>query len=267
MLPLFQHFNHKHAAYFSLFPTKNLSFVPHIHIDYEVIYVLEGTVEVTIDTQTYILYPSDVCFIYSHQVHSFHTPEYSNTLLLIINPQLVSSIFKHATGLVPTHPVIHLGPANKEVKHMLLALHQEQQTLQNTCVMNGYIHIVMGRIHGCTTFSNRLDRNTSSLQLVLKYMSNHYTEPITLEHLSSDLGLSTSYISLIFKSHIGFNFSFYRNYLRVNLAQTLLLESNLAVTEIAYQCGFESLRSFNRAFKKVVGTSPTQYKLKASPNI
>ncbi|MGL4344628.1 MAG: AraC family transcriptional regulator [Cellulosilyticaceae bacterium] len=259
MLPLFQHFIHPTTNSFSLFPTQNLNFIPHIHLDYEVVYVLEGTVEVTVDCNTYTLYPTDVCLIASHQVHSFHTPSTSKTLLLILDPSTLGSLFSSKTLKIPSSPVIPSGTYHMEIKELLEKLHIEQQTTKNALVMQGYLMVIMGRIHSMTTYTDHTLTHQSALQLILKYMSEHYQEPISLDTVASHLGLSRSYVSSLFNTQIGFSFNSYRNTLRVDLAKSLLLSPDYTITEIAFHCGFESLRSFNRVFKDLVGVSPSLY--------
>ncbi|MEG1829807.1 MAG: AraC family ligand binding domain-containing protein, partial [Cellulosilyticaceae bacterium] len=78
MIPHFQNF--KHVQSFIAYEAHNLSFIPHIHSHYELVYVTQGSVQVTVDSITYDLSPHDLCFIASHSLHSFHTPHFSNCL-------------------------------------------------------------------------------------------------------------------------------------------------------------------------------------------
>jgi AraC-like DNA-binding protein len=50
--------------------------------------------------------------------------------------------------------------------------------------------------------------------------------------------------------------------LRIEKAKALLLNPNLRISEIAYEVGFQSLTHFNRVFKRILGRSPTEYRLR-----
>ena len=56
------------------------------------------------------------------------------------------------------------------------------------------------------------------------------------------------------------SFNQYVNSLRVNLAQNLLRSTKKSVLDICYECGFDSQRTFNRAFKELCGASPSAYR-------
>jgi AraC-like DNA-binding protein len=64
----------------------------------------------------------------------------------------------------------------------------------------------------------------------------------------------------MFKKATGLTFTDYLSRTRVERAKNLLLNPNVRVSEVAYDCGFISLTHFNRVFKKVVGKSPTFYR-------
>ena len=86
---------------------------------------------------------------------------------------------------------------------------------------------------------------------------------VVLEDAASAIGYDYAYISKKFKSAIGISFRKYVNTLRIILAKQLLLNETKTITEIASECGFNSLRAFNIEFKKAEGITPTEYKRKS----
>jgi YesN/AraC family two-component response regulator len=66
----------------------------------------------------------------------------------------------------------------------------------------------------------------------------------------------------MFKKATGLHFTEYLARVRVEKAKNLLLNPNLRISEIAYEVGFQSLTHFNRIFRRLVGESPTEYRLK-----
>jgi len=78
--------------------------------------------------------------------------------------------------------------------------------------------------------------------------------------------MSSFYFCKKFKKITGINFTEYITWVRVERSKNLLLNPNLRVSEIAYEVGFQSLTHFNRMFKRVLGSSPTDYRLQFSSN-
>jgi AraC-like DNA-binding protein len=78
--------------------------------------------------------------------------------------------------------------------------------------------------------------------------------------LEEELHLSKYYISHLFGDKLGIRFNDYINSLRISEACRLLRTSTLSVTEISDASGFGTLRTFNRAFMKQMGMSPSEYR-------
>jgi len=72
--------------------------------------------------------------------------------------------------------------------------------------------------------------------------------------------MSTFYFGKMFKKGTGLTFVDYLSRTRIEKTKKLLLNKNLRINEIAYDCGFVSLTHFNRIFKRVVGMSPTAFR-------
>lgn len=95
-----------------------------------------------------------------------------------------------------------------------------------------------------------------------QYVRDHYAEELSLAKVSAAVHTSLFYFCKLFRKVTGLTFTEYVSRTRVEKARNLLLNPNLRVSEIAYAAGFQSLTHFNRVFKKVVGESPTAYRLR-----
>jgi AraC-like DNA-binding protein len=93
-----------------------------------------------------------------------------------------------------------------------------------------------------------------------EYIASHQFDPIHLEEIAHALNVSTFHFCRIFKQATGLTFVAYLSRLRVEKAKILLQDKSLRITEIAYEVGFQSLTHFNRIFRKLVGSSPTEYR-------
>ena len=99
----------------------------------------------------------------------------------------------------------------------------------------------------------------SIIQEVLDYINNHYTQPIRMENLAHSFGVSVSYLSHEFARFTNRSVYDYVLYRRVILARQQMLGDS-SMNDIAYQCGFNDYSNFLRAFTKIVGMSPSQYR-------
>lgn len=93
-----------------------------------------------------------------------------------------------------------------------------------------------------------------------RFIGDHQAETISLDQIAKALNVSTFYFCKMFKKTTGLTFTHYLARTRIERAKNLLLNPHARVSEIAYDCGFVSLTHFNRIFKRVVGTSPTDYR-------
>ncbi len=96
--------------------------------------------------------------------------------------------------------------------------------------------------------------------LVTKYINQNYMYELPLEKLAQMAGYSKYHFSRIFKEHNGMSFIQYINGKRIKAAERLMADSTMPITEVAMQSGFASLTTFNRAFRKAKGCSPTEFR-------
>ncbi len=92
-----------------------------------------------------------------------------------------------------------------------------------------------------------------------EYIHRHFAEErSTVETIAKELGISREKLAELFRQYTGLYPKQYINRLRVDYANSLLLEG-YNITEAAFQAGFGSIRTFNSAYKAITGMSPTDY--------
>ncbi|GGD57629.1 helix-turn-helix domain-containing protein [Paenibacillus nasutitermitis] len=101
---------------------------------------------------------------------------------------------------------------------------------------------------------------------MIHYIQNHYQESLTLSDLSRKFSMSMSRISERIKEMTELTFTQFLNDLRIRHACSLLVSTMMNVTEIAYEVGYNSYKTFSRLFRERKGVVPTVYrKLKTQP--
>lgn len=98
------------------------------------------------------------------------------------------------------------------------------------------------------------------IEAVCNFLETHHEEPISLGDAAGAAHMSPSAFSRFFTANMGRTFVDYLTEVRIQRARTLLLNSDLPITEIATRSGFTNLSNFNRRFRGRQGLSPTQYR-------
>ena len=143
------------------------------------------------------------------------------------------------------------------IKNIALDVQQKKGVLYETVIEN-CLAIILAHIFERMEFEDVRQRNISAIQSILLYCSEHYNEDISLEKIAENTHMSKYYISHIFSKEIGISMSEYINSLRIRDAETLLMQGEMSITEVAFAVGFNSLRSFNRHFFAQTGRTPRQ---------
>jgi len=109
----------------------------------------------------------------------------------------------------------------------------------------------------------RRDEALAELELLMNEEKLFLDPDLNLRMLSGQLRIHSNYLSRIINEEFGVNFNDYINRHRIEEACRMLRRpenSKKNITEIMYQCGFYSKSTFNTAFKKITGTTPSRYR-------
>lgn len=105
-------------------------------------------------------------------------------------------------------------------------------------------------------------KHTDTMYKVVRYIKNNYTSKITLDNVASEVFLSKSYLSKVFKDEMNMNITYYINILKIEKSKSLLLDNKMSLVEISNAIGFTDQSYFTKVFKKIVGISPGKYREK-----
>lgn len=256
-----------------------LVFPPHWHEEIELIYVLEGEFEVWLNNRLYHLKKGELLIIGSREIHYFINNNLTGKRILIqFNLNLLENVYSDMQNLKFIMPLFRKSHqlntsinmnAHHQLERQILELREEFQNKDKA-----YKFALMARMYDLITVllrhipveqysekeMNKLDKQLDILEKIFTYVEGHYKENIALEHISKIANFSPYHFTRFFKENTGMTFLQYLHLYRIEKAKKLLLSSSYQVIEIALQCGFESVKTFNRVFKDLTGYSPTQYK-------
>lgn len=101
-----------------------------------------------------------------------------------------------------------------------------------------------------------------AIRIAKTYIAKNYQNDISLNIVAEAVNLSPVYFSILFKREVGQNYIDYLNQYRINVARDLLKDIKYNVNEVASSVGFNDTRYFSKTFKKIVGITPSQYKVR-----
>jgi len=108
--------------------------------------------------------------------------------------------------------------------------------------------------------SPSLMSNNDRINRIFKYVELNYMNKITLDEIGDQIQMSPSAVSRFFKGKTMYRFSDFLNDYRVDRVAQLMLTTDDSISEICYACGFNNVANFNRAFKKRMGMTPSDYR-------
>lgn len=235
-------------------------FPEHIHPQVEMLYVFSGCAAMLIDGRTYDLHAGDLGISFPGVVHGYAGSGISDSAMLIFSPELSSDFKGLLSRACPKDPVLRAGSLSDNVSMCMHAIRRECAGGNDPRVLKGYIQVILASAVPKLEFFNQPPGSSDIAYRILQYLALHFTEPIALTDLSRALGVSESHLSHTFSRRFRTNFRTYINTLRLDHACTLLSGTDISITQILYDCGFESPRTFNRVFFEQYGITPSDYR-------
>lgn len=259
-------------------PRYNMPF--HWHKEWEIIHVVEGVFRVHADNHLYTAQKGDILLLRDGMLHG-GTPEkciyecilfdlhgfYRNYDIL---KKYIRPIYRH--DILPDifYPAGKITEIDNAVK-MLTTGYQNFSTdnnLQNPLelMVFTYISQLFTAIlqHDLYTLNNTTDADSPQkiylLKNILEYIELQYSRNITLDELANVAGMNPNYFCKYFRSIIHQTPMEYVNIYRIEKATQLLHSTNLSITEVGMECGFNDSSHFIKVFRKYKGMTPMQYR-------
>ena len=242
----------------------------HFHQDLEIIYVLEGEVEVTVESEIYKLDKGDFMLVNANKRHSAfsHSEE-----LLIASFKINFSMLADYMGTNQllfwcntTEQKAESYDLLKEVLDRILSCyyHQEKEgAVYLNSIYYEAVFLLVTRFMIAADDSRMKESfsiDNSRIFEIQNYVQANFQKQISLNDLAKKLYLSNAYLSKYIKKHFGVSFSDYVNNIRLFHAMEDLIYTDKKITRIALDNGFPTTASFNKAFKDVYNMTPSAYR-------
>ena len=247
----------------------------HWHNSIEIIYVLKGSLNITIDTDSFTLNEREVEIINSDESHSISAIADNKVLIFNIDPFFFEKYYKDINNVFfytnSNDDEDQNGSEYDELKTILSQILCEyvqkvedyDEEIEKHLITLLY-HLV-NNFHYLTHEKEELKEKTDQLDRyhrISKYIYNNYNNNITLKEIAKKEFLSPHYLSHEIKYATGYSFTDLINLTRVEESIKLLLDSDMSISEISDEIGFSHVRYFNKNFKLYYNCTPLQYRKK-----
>lgn len=250
----------------------------HYHDELEFIPVYEGNFHCTVYDKEYTAHAGEIVFINSRVPHSTMRKEPTRTGLLQFkesdfNDNEITKIIKYSMRYQSQvyYPIKIFS--EKELFSVVTDILTESENKNKSyeIFVKSGIYRILGILYreGILSDADRIynTREIKKILPILSYINNNYSENITLDLASAQLGFDQSYFCRIFKTATGATFTEYLNFVRICKAEKLLVKSHDSILNISEAVGFSSVSYFNRIFKRYRNCSPRVYRTVVCANM
>lgn len=237
----------------------------HYHNMIEIGFMVKGSAGYIVNENNEQISSGEMCYIDSFDIHYFDIKEGNETFTLMINLECLSDFYREY-GDIDSVPYFGQALRNKSVNAKVLNILRrwEQEYEPESFLKNqGYLNLVLAELATGYPIKHRANnkRDMGIAGEILEYINQNYQKPITLESTARSIGYGKNYCSKIFHDYINQDFRNYVNSVRVEAAKRMMQECpRKQITDIAYDCGFGSLNTFYRAYKRVYKNLPKRRK-------
>lgn len=231
--------------------------VVHIHASMEIVIVNNGTLTMTADGIEYNIPEGHGLFIPPFSPHTFHSNEPNLCHVLQFSEVLVPYFFDFVKKNSPTQHLFKLSESSNELSERLLP---HKSNSADYITAEAVLAPLCHDIYMQCRFEARSVVFGDIFSRVIEYIDAHFTEDIDLDSIAHAVGAHPVTVSKIFTKSTGVGFHYYLQYQRCSHAAYMIKNSDMNISEIAYDSGFGSIRSFNRAFMEVYNITPTKYR-------
>ena len=232
----------------------------HVHEKVEMAMVLSGSCSMQVDGRAWQLSPGDVTIAFPLVPHSYETlsPD-CRGFAAIFPADMVAEYSSVFHTQLPDNPVVRREQLPLEARQVVDRLmeipHEEPSHLRQA-----YLHLLLAHVLHGMTFHPAAAYNERGLGArVVRYVYEHACESITISSAARSLGISESHLSHLFAQQFKVNFRSFINAIRIDKATMLMRDPFLTLTQIYYQCGYDNMRTFRRAFVQEMGMLPGAY--------
>lgn len=257
--------------------------------DYELLYLKEGNVQITVENRQFDAEQGDIFIFRPHQRHLIrcmnNTPviqphvhfdlqyrdDYQDVYVPYVTDEQIPKedwrLFREdiLPALYPNIPP-RIHPKNTKLfeEYLFDLIHEYENPSMFTQVRQQWLFLRLFDLYlsevGYSLHTEGSSHIESIAARIKIYLENHCSESLKLDELTGIIHIDKSYLIRIFKQIYGITPLAYHQQIRIQRARSMLVNTNLSITQISENTGFSSIHDFDRVFRKIDGSSPSSYR-------
>lgn len=228
----------------------------HFHRNLELIYVINGAVNCTVNNIHYRLSASEFGLCLPYDIHRYEPEKDTLYWVLVFSEDYIRYLAKQFSG--------KKGDGFKfRCKSSIENYMKEQlvnDAVPSTLTLKSCLYAVCEEYLNHIKLLNKDHQETKIIPLIADYIHANHTKKLTLSDIAKKLGYDYNYMSRFFRNTFNITFTDFVNIYRLETAIKLLEETDESILSVAYESGFQSVRSFNNFFKNKMKISPSEYR-------
>lgn len=242
----------------------NQKCIYHWHNYFEIIYVSDGELVLTMDLEDYNLQKDDFVIIAPGIVHDSKTLKKCSAVVIQFDSSVIDNIYSDSFSSFLECNFFQNKKSfiSKGSQHTRETVSSMVKCYNDFNISNS-IYILSGILELLSIIAKdlvQINADNFDIKKICYYIENNATNSITLAEAAKISGYTKTYFSKKFKDILGISFKEYADFIIMRRAQQLILSENKSVTEVAMALGYDSVQNFSRAFKRTTGFSPRQCK-------
>ena len=260
----------------------------HYHQEFELSFITEGSGKRIVGDSVELFHPGDLIFIGPRIPHVWISGEMARTqhsgrtlesVYLLFNQDILPQGLTSLPEFKDVNRALHLsergmritGDTLNQVSRIMLQL-PYQGRMKRLMLFYEIMHII-GNSDSFTLLASegyvksKFETSNSRVNTIHEFLMNNYREEVNLDEIADLVHLAPASACRFFKSATGQTIFNYLNKIKVDYACNLLMNTELNIVDISYDCGFNNLSHFNKQFRQITGKTPSQYrKLRLLPH-
>lgn len=263
---------------YDIFYTDNVHSSLHWHYYSEILYVISGSIRIVCNNKELVLHMGDICYFYPLQLHGVEpdTECTDNVRYAVIkfNIQTIHipkaylqnmyDCFVHRTTEEDFCLILHHDEKIPAIIENIVEEYENKEIMHMLAVQSGIFTLLIAmarKIDKKKPQCNKQPAQNLSFYHILEYIDTHSSEQLEVQKLAEMCHMSYSNFARIFRENYGRSCKEYIQYIRMNKAQDLLLNSDFDLDYISQETGFYDCSHFIKQYKKWRGITPKQERI------
>ncbi|MDU5262119.1 MAG: AraC family transcriptional regulator [Clostridium celatum] len=240
------------------------SFGPAVRPTYLLHYVLDGQGYYYVNDTKYTV-SKNQGFLIEPNVVTFYQADKDNpwTYLWIGIDGDKAKLYLNSAGLNENHLIFTYEKDDSLKEYVLEMLKHHTMSDSDAFKIEGLLYLFFSKL--CEdrkeiSSMNKEENTNNYINKAIEFIQNNYHNSIKVTDIANYICLNRSYLTSIFQNNLNMSPQKFLMKFRITKAAELLYNTNLPITNIAYSCGYSDPLAFSKAFKKIKGVSPKEYR-------